>query len=127
AEAAEALAVAVTPEQWLEADAAVQARIRSGFRSLVNFCLDNGPRPEQLADVLEAAGDEFFRPRLDGLNAAELLLDQHDGPDALGERLREAAENCHPPLAGPGIAVDSAVNILALPDTDAGRRLGEWF
>lgn len=122
-EAARDLVRKLTLAEHLEFDTRVQAAVNERFRSMVGFCLDTGPKPEQMTDLLETAGAEFFGPRLAKTTPVDALLALKERPGQLETLFNEAQRVAHPPLAGPKAAIETMITILGAPTGPAGQKL----
>jgi hypothetical protein len=113
----------VGPEELGSFDRQIQEQIRVTFGSLVTFCLDTGPRPEQFASLLDSSGCAHIESRLTLNDCIESILQVGRKPDALRKLFNQAMEASHPALAGPNAAIESLVTVIGLPATESGHDL----
>jgi serine/threonine protein kinase len=107
-----------------ELDRAVQERVKKLFRSLVNFCLDAGPRVEMLVEALEAAATEFVAGYSDKRSSIDVFLNVYQG-DGGSTALREAFAASYPVLAGQPNRNEAVTTFISAPNNDAGQSFRE--
>lgn len=112
-----------TVADLIEYDQEVQKEVVQQFESLLGFCLSSGPRPEQLADVLETVGRTFIGQRLPENDSVSTLLRRGADVEELESLFNDAVVAAHPKLAGPEVAIENLVTIIGVPDNPSGQEL----
>jgi hypothetical protein len=107
----------------LEYDQLVQTEIIHHFESLLGFCLNSGPRAEQLAEVLCSAGSVYAAQRVPDNDAVGTLLQRDVESGEFADLVNDAVAAAHPPLAGPTAAVEHLVTIVGVPENQSGQEL----
>lgn len=116
---------ALAQPDLLAFDALIQEElIRKQYRALVNVCMASSTVIRDLAGALQQHAEAFLEDRLEGTDAAALLLSQHaddvQGRSKLGGELLEAFEKAAPSV-GPECE-QTEVFFISSPRSEAGEQ-----
>ncbi|MFO0849501.1 MAG: tubulin-like doman-containing protein [Gemmataceae bacterium] len=118
-EAADQFLTALTPDDFLEFDQAVQQEVKRRFRGVASVCQKPARVPDFLA-LLTAEARAYLTDRLETTDPAAALY-RHRGADA-GQVLRAGYEAAGPDLDGVA-GRPAEVAVLAVPPGPAGDRV----
>lgn len=122
--ASHAIVQNLKPADMVAFDAKVQEEIGKHYGTLIAYCLDNGPRPEDFAEMIDATGRAFLEIQLpENDSIATMLAAFENDHEELKEWIEKAIELAHPSLVGPNAAIENLVTVIGVPATPSGKRL----
>jgi serine/threonine protein kinase len=116
---------AVTPEQFKELDAGVQAMIQQQFTSLLQVCMSKTDLFRNLQVAMQQHAEMFLSSRTASGDVAEMFFTKYpDRMDAL-QALADAYQGAAPQLAASSRFDNPELYVLAVPDSPQGDQVRE--
>jgi serine/threonine protein kinase len=125
AEAVEQTVRAVSAEELARLDQLVQAALERQFRGLAQVCVAPGDLLPVVQTLMRDEAERFLERRLPPQDVAELLWEQYPGEQEMADELQSGYDEAVPVLLEQRPTYEHEINLLAVPDSEAGRRLAE--
>jgi hypothetical protein len=114
-----------TADDLLELDQRIQPQIRKRFKTLVSFCLEKNDQTRSMINLLLGQVRDMLDPRMQQAYSTMPIFQELFQAQAVQRGAAEAFDEAIPELLAGKLRPEDEIQLLAVPDSDAGRKLAE--